>query len=140
MTREIRFNYGLQIDKDNLHYRPAAIQFSADMDTASGPTPGVITATTHGTTVSFAGITTPGVCTITNLDATNYVEVGIWDGASFFPLMEVLPGESWPLRLSRFLGSEYGTSTPGTATQTGNVLRVRAHLASCKVVVSAFNK
>ncbi len=44
-------------------------------------------------------VSTLGVALFRNLDATNYVEVGIDVAAAFYPFVKLLPGEAWPMRM-----------------------------------------
>lgn len=62
-------------------------------------------------------------------------------GGRFLPLGELLPGETYTLRLSRFLGRGFGTL--GTATlnppENDTKLRFEADQATCRVLVEAFD-
>lgn len=113
--------------------------FTVDVVGSKGPVPGAFTCTTMGTDVDFSELTTPALCRFKNLDSDSYVEYGIWDPetATFFPLGELLPGEAYNIRLSRYLEAEYGTAA-GTATTTTNRLRFRAPTGTIDVVVEAF--
>ncbi len=139
MANEIQVRASLQIKKDNLDYSSKPTSFKADMTGSKGPSPGALTATVDGIDVDFSELTTPGMCRIQNLDPDNFVEYGIWDpeGSTFYPLGELLPGESYPLRLSRNLQEEFMTGTGTTGADT-NRLRIKADTASCDVVVEAF--
>jgi hypothetical protein len=137
MADEIQIRASLQITKNNLNYRSYPTDFKADVTGAKGPVPGAITAAVLGTSVSFAELTTPGWCRISNLDDTNYVTVGILDpDGDFYPLFEVLPGEFEIIRLSRFLGQSWGVGT--ATTDTSCTLHIQADTAACNVLVEAF--
>lgn len=137
MANEARVNSSLQINKGNLQFRSNPTTFQATITGAKGPVPGAITAAVLGTNVNFSELTTPGLCRITNLDAINFVTFGVYDGTSFYPLGEILPGEFYVLRLSRDLNEEYiGTGTNADANQ----FRVVANTAACNVLVEAFEK
>jgi hypothetical protein len=123
MANEATITNGIFIDKGNLHFHPASVTFRGTVTGTKGPVPGALSIATAGTDISFAQLTTPGYCKITNLDATNYVEYGIWNGTTFYPLGEILAGQSYVIRLSRNVGS---------------TLRFRANTAACNVVVEAF--
>jgi hypothetical protein len=135
----------LSISQGNTNYQSRPQSFTADISGLAGPTPGAISAATSFTIVSLTQITSaggvPGLCRIMNLDQTNFVEVGIYDSghSSFYPLMELLPGETYVFRLSRYLGEEMDT-TPGTGTSsTATVsLAIKADVAACQVLVEAF--
>lgn len=146
MANEARINSSLQISNvtsSALDYASRPSSFNADVGSgAAGPTPGIVVATVQGVSVDLTKITTPGgFCRIINLDPTNFVEVGIWDpeGATFYPLMELLAEEFYVIRLARNLQQEYGTGTGTTGAGT-NRLRLKADTASCDVVVEAFDK
>ena len=138
MTAEAAFNLGVNIDHGNLVYHQYPTSFRVDVTGKKGPTPGAMSASVDGTDVDLSELVTPTICVIRNLDATNFVEVGVWDGTEFYPLMEIGPGEHYPFKLSRNLGNSYGT---GTATvDTTHNLRIKADTAACNVYVGAFEK
>lgn len=115
--------------------------FTADMTGRKGPVPGAMAVSTTGTDVDFSQLTTPALCRLCNLSETNYVEFGIADPETgrFYPLGEILPGESYVLRLSRNLQEEYSTGTgTGSVGPNTNRLRLRANAAECNVQVEAF--
>lgn len=112
--------------------RPAA--FSADVTGTRGPTPGALNVTTAGVEVDLSALTTPGLCRIMNLDATNYVQVGIYDGSNFWEMVELLPGETYVFRLARTIGKGTGTS------YTTGSLMLKANTATCVCIVEAFEK
>lgn len=139
MTNEASIQSNLRLSVGSLNYQSRPTQFYADVSAAKGPTPGNVLCALTGTNVDLSELTTPGLCRIMNLDSTNYVEVGIYDGASFYPLMELLPGESFVFRLARNLNEEYGTGT-GTTGEGINTLQIKARTAACQVLVEAFEK
>jgi hypothetical protein len=57
----------------------------------------------------------------------------------FYPLIELLPGESYVFRLSRNIQEQYAGTGTGT-TAPDNRLRIKANGASCVVLVEAFEK
>jgi hypothetical protein len=127
----------LIITKGHLSYQSLPGSFTADVDGTNGPTPGAVTATVAGTVVSLAQLENPGLCRVLNLDPTNFVTVGVDDGLRFFPLMELLPSESYVFRLSRYLNEEFTDTGTGTNADV-NYLMVKANAADCVVVVEAF--
>lgn len=141
MGDEATIHSSLAIRKGNLNYGPSRpTAFTADVGGTLGPTPGALTVDNEGDDIAFAELTTPSLCRIANIDSTNRLEYGIWDpeGVKFYPLGEVLPGESYVLRLARNLFEEYGTGTGTTGADT-NRLRVRAITgATCACIVEAF--
>ena len=144
MSNEITVISNLQITNGSLIYRPGATSFKADMaGDAYGPTPGNLLVTVEGIDVDLTGLSSlGGWCRIQNLDAVvssvNYLSIGAWDGASFYPLHELLQGEHYQCRLSRDLAEEFGTGT-GTTGAGINTLRLKAYDATIPVLVEAFN-
>ena len=47
------------------------------------------------------GLTTLGVAWFENMDDTNFVEIGVDVGGTFYPFQRINPGEAWPIRLSQ---------------------------------------
>ena len=137
MANEATIRSSLQIRAGNVAYQSQPSSFQADVTGRKGPSPGAISALTTGTAVSFAELVTPALCRIMNLDATNFITVGVYDGASFFPVIELLPGESYVVRLSRYLNAEFENTGTGTNADA-NQLMVLADTAECVVLVEAF--
>lgn len=127
MANEAAIDITLRIDKGHLEVSKRA-SFFADVSLAKAAVPGNVVATTGGVNVSLAGLTVPGLCWLTNLDATNYVTYGIHDGSDFFPLGELFAGEETLVRLARDINAG------------SNELRLVANTASCNVDVQAFEK
>lgn len=109
-------------------YQSLPNSFSANQANANGPSPGMITATTGGVNVSLAQLTVPALCRIMNTDPTNYVTIGTYVGSTFTPFLELQPGESFVLRLSRSILS-------GSAN-----LRAVGNAASVNVLVECFDQ
>jgi len=139
MADEAQVRSSLQIRKGNMEYRSEPTVFNADVSGTKGPVPGAISVSVVGVDVDFLELTTPALCRLMNIDSTNFVTYGIWDpeGNTFFPLGEILPGETYVLRLSRGLHQELGTGS-GTIGPDTNRLRFRANTAACNVVIEAF--
>jgi hypothetical protein len=144
MANEARVNWGVTLRKSDddglvyLDYR-AHGSFSVTVSGAKGPTPGAFSVTTAGVDVDLSQLTTPALVVFKNLSPDNYVTYGIYDPEStdFYPFGELLPGESYVLRLSRDLGMEYGAGT-GTGGPETNRLHFRANTATVYVSVEAF--
>lgn len=139
MSREITVSAGLNVRNGNLNYPSSPRQFTADMSAIGGPTPGTIDVSTTGTDIDLSGLTTPGMCFIHNLDATNYVQLGVWnpDQSEFYPIMRIKAGEHYVIRLDPDLNEEYAGTSTGTTGEL-NTLRLVAANAACKVRVDAF--
>lgn len=139
MANEIRVTCSLQIKKGNINYQSRPTAFTADMQGDVGPAVGTILVPLAGVNVDLSQLGTPGLCRIQNLDTTNYVVIGIYDGSIFFPMLELLPGESYPLRLYREIGTEFTGTGTGTPADVNN-LRIKAFGGPCLVLVEAFEK
>jgi len=95
-----------------LDYSSRPTSFVADVTGTKGPSPGAVSITTGGTSIDLSELSWPSLCRFMNQDDTNRVEVGVYDGVStFYPFIELLPGESYTMRLSRYL---QGPGTAGT--------------------------
>lgn len=141
MADEIKVQTSLSITKGHLTHQSSPTNFQATMVGQGGPTPGQLLASLDGISVDLSVLGTPGMCSIQNLDATNYIQVGIWesDSSIFYPFMELLPGEIYVFRLARNIREEYAGTGTGTTAYI-NTLRIKAFGAACKVVVNAFEK
>lgn len=139
MADEAVLRTSLAIRKGNVDYSSKPAGFSADVTGEKGPTPGAVAVTTYGTDISLSQLTTPGFVRLMNLDATNYVEYGIYytAGNKFLPLGEIGPGESYVLKFSRNLFEDYAGTGTGTSADV-NTFRIKANTASCNVLVEAF--
>lgn len=146
MANEITVQSGLSIRNPAtfLNYRSPVTGFVATITGNKGPTPGAVTVTTTGGDVDLSGLTQPGMCCFTNIGrltgtalTTDYVQVGIHDGTLFHSFIELFPGESYVVRLSRDFGEE--NTVPGTGTSaTINTLYAKAFGASQVLQVDAF--
>jgi hypothetical protein len=146
MSGEIRVMSSLQVVKNGMTYRSQPTTFGASMNSAfNGPTPGALTVTSSGVKVDLSQLTAMGgVCRIMNygsidpdFTSTAFVTVGIMtDTGAFVPIIELLSGETYVLRLSRHLQTG-GTS--GTGTAGFNNLWMYSEISTCRVVVEAFD-
>lgn len=129
----------LRIRSGYLNYQSQPTSFRADVEGSKGPVPGAITVTIAGTDVDLSELTQPALCRIQNLDDTNFVEVGIREPgtSTFYPVLEILPGESYVMRLTRNLHEEYVGTGTGTSAAT-NFFHIKANTAPCNVLVEAF--
>lgn len=141
MANEATIRASINIRMGNLDYRSNPTVFQADVADGSPPSPGrVIALVNPGTDVDLALLTAPGLMFIQNLDATNYITVGKYDPNTndFHPMIELLPGEFYILRLSRALLQEF--SGTGTLGVSGPTLRIKADTASCEVRADVFER
>jgi hypothetical protein len=133
MSNEARIYAGLQITKGNLQYVSYPQAFTANVAFANGPngpTPGTVTVATSGTDINLSELTAyGGLCIIINYDPTNTIRVGIKDTTThvFYPLMDILAGEQYPLRLSADLTKqETGSGTFSGSTATLHAIALNA--------------
>ncbi len=144
MSNEAQVRSALSINKGNTRFPPSpAGTFNATVNTANpiGPVPGAFLASIFGTDVDLSKLVAlGGLYTIQNLDQTNFVSVGIYDpdARRFYPFRDILPGEHWTDRLSRFYREDFSGRGTGTTTMN-NTLRVMANTAPCVVNVCAFD-
>lgn len=146
MSNEARIQSSLTIKKVNangvtqIDYASRNAGFVADVIGTKGPTPGSVTISITGTDIIFGELTTPGLCRLMNQDATNYVEVGIRDPLyGFYPLIELLPGESYIIRLSRNMMEQYTGTGTGT-TGDINYLHAIANTSPVNLLIDCFEK
>jgi hypothetical protein len=139
MASEATLRVSLTIKKGNLTYSSQPAGYNADVSGTFGPTPSAVHVPTAGVDVDLSALTAPGLCRVMNLDDTNYVQLGTRDPDSnrFYPLMRLLPGESFVFRLDPDVGSEYSGAGTGTAG-TNNPVHLRAANAACVVLFEAF--
>lgn len=122
MANEITMTSSLRVLNGNQNYAPPQTSKKYDQSTAGGPVPGTLSIGTAGEDITFTDLSTPAVVRMKNLDATNFVEYGIWDGSTFHELGELLPGQETVLRFSR--------------NMTG--FRMKADTGACRVEIDAF--
>lgn len=140
MSKEFSIRTSMLVKAGNLSYqRQSSFTGNLVAIVPKGVVPGSILCSITGTQIDFSQLTTPAYCVLTNLDALNYVTYGVYDSDTntFFPLGEILPGESYVLRLSRFLHEEYPGTGTGVSAST-NRLMIRAEVAACNVLIEAF--
>jgi hypothetical protein len=139
VSGEAQLQISMRIAKGFLTYQSQPTSFKADVAVAKGQTPGGIVATKAGTDVDLSKLSNPGLCRFQNLDSINTITVGRWDPVTnrFYPMMDLLPGEFYIIRLAKDVTEEYG----GTGTGTGaapTTLRIKATNTPCNVLVEAF--
>jgi hypothetical protein len=143
MANEARIQSSLQIRTGSIDYRSTPTAFSADVSGTMGPTPGAFAVSEAGTDVDLSQLDTPGLAKITNIGATD-IEFGVYDPSigvhEFIPCLEWLAGETYVVRLSRFLGQEFGTGTGTAETGSNSTLRVKSIGGAGKLQVEAFER
>lgn len=102
MANEITLRWNMSVEKGNLDRRKAPDTQSITLNAASPAVAGGVQ--NIGTTyeaITLGDISTNGVSWFKNLDATNYVEIGVEVAATFYPLVRLNAGESYPFRLAQ---------------------------------------
>ena len=111
MANEITFQGTLKFAKNGIVEQRT---LNCKADVAGAITAGGVQkiGTTHEALV-MGDIGTAGWARFMNIDATNYVELGIVTGGTFYPFAKLKPGETFPLRL--------GTNAPYAKANTAEV-------------------
>ena len=100
MANEITVTTGLGIVKGSLNRNIPVRTFQADMAGVRVITNTQSVATVHEA-LEVGDLASAGYCTITNLDGTNYAELGVDVAGTFYPVVRVDAGKSaGPFRLS----------------------------------------
>jgi hypothetical protein len=102
MADEITVSVGLNLlngDKDSLTISPYT--FAITQATAKPVRVGGSQVIGHAAheALALADLTTPGVCYLRNRDATNFVQIGVDVSGDFYPLIKLMPGDAWIIRL-----------------------------------------
>lgn len=156
MSNEARVQSALSIRKTDpnglvlIDYASRPSGFLADVAGAKGPVPGALTIQRNFTIISLSQLNSPGFCRFANLGLysgaaatgdTGLIEVGFYDANSpeFYPFLEIYPGESFVVRLSRFLNREITTGT-GTTPHGNSVLAAKATGAPTILLAEAFER
>ena len=147
MANEITVNSSLRISLGSLDYQSRPTAFKATLLNDAPPAPGRVNCVANVVkVVDLSTMVNPGVCRIQNLgdqaNLSTYVDVGMYDSVSavFTPMLELLVGESYVMRLSRNLGEADSVPAP-----TGTSVSTRAQLAllslgyNINVLVEAFD-
>lgn len=119
MADEIRIAASMSVDNGNLSFSQNYGTKSYDQTNVGGPSPGMKEIGITEETESFSELTTPGWCTIQNLDSTNFVEWGFSTGVYGGKLMA---GE---------------TAGPFRINSASTTLYLKADTAACRVVINA---
>lgn len=124
-----------------LDYQSRPTAFTVDVSGAKGPSPGAVSISLSGTDIDLSQLTLPGLVAFQNLDATNYVDVGVYEPGTgvFYPVFEVGPGEVYVMKFSRNFKEQWSGTVTGTGTDAANnTLHGRANGAAVNLYVGAF--
>lgn len=103
MANEISTSLSLSISKGSLSFSRSIskqITLSASSPNMAGGTQSIATASA-GEAIGLGDVATNGVAYFVNLDATNYIEIGIQNGGTFYPLARLNAGEWAQMRLAQ---------------------------------------
>lgn len=127
MSNELTVTAAIKVSNGNLSYSSLPTQCQANQSVANGPSPGAVSVATGGTDIGLSQLTTPAWARVINLDLTNFVTIGIYKSAVFYPLIEILPGQLAVFRLSR------------SALGGGATVRAVADTAAVKILFDCFD-
>lgn len=100
MADEIKVSGSIRVSNTTLSLTHSLPNLTPDQATEFYSS-GCQTIGTSEEAIVFAGdLTAAGWCYFRNLDATNFVEVGLTKAATFYPFVKLLPGEWALFRLS----------------------------------------
>ena len=104
MSNEISYQFQTLLKNGSLQDQYASGQLSASQTSALLIRNVVSVATTAGGQLLDLGdIATPGFAVFSNLDSTNFVEIGIVVTGTFHPFLKLKPGEQVYARLSNIV-------------------------------------
>lgn len=104
MASEITFASSLKVLKGSLLVEHGLERTSIDMagDAFSRNVQSIPTSAAGTAVVYSAAVTTLGVARFKNLDSTNYIELGVQVGGTFYPFVLLKPTDPpWPFRLAQ---------------------------------------
>lgn len=158
MADECRISISMSIDKRSADKRLYLLDFTkkvsliSNIDGTKGPLPGSVLVPLTGIDIDLSQLTTPGICWFHHQgpsDETDpgsdpkiyYVDVGIKDSVTgiFYPMLELWPGDQFPLRLSRNLAESYNATGTGTGPAV-NTLHMIAYVLPSNFYVGAFEQ
>ena len=125
MASTVTVQSSLAIVQGNLQYRSQPAAFIPTISGTNGPTPGAVTVPVTGVDLSFSQLDAMGgLGRFFNIDTTNFITIGLRDKTTnvFYPFIDVLPGESYVMRLSSKIPKE----EVGTGTFSGTNVAVHA--------------
>lgn len=101
MSNELSYQFQMLLKNGNLQDQYASSQLAATQNSAlliRNVTN--VTTAAGGQLLDMGDVITPGFAIFSNLDDTNFVEVGIIVAATFYPFLKLLPGEQQLARLA----------------------------------------
>lgn len=101
MANEITLRWSLDVTKGNLSRRLSPVSQSITLSAASPAVAGgVISVGTTHEAIPLGDLAGNGIAWVRNLETTNYLEIGVVVSSTFYPLLKLKAGESFPLRIA----------------------------------------
>lgn len=100
MASEITQTIGLRVSNGSLYVEKQSSSTAIDQTTAAYSANTQAIGLTEEQVEIASGVATPGVSYFKNLDDANTIEIGKVVSATFYPLIQLLPGESCTIRLA----------------------------------------
>ena len=101
MADEVTFTFSLNATKGAVNLaRHFAVQLDINAAAPAAAPLSQIIGTTEEAIV-LTDVATNGIMWAYNPDAANFVEIGDYQGATFYPVVRINAGECWPFRLSQ---------------------------------------
>lgn len=92
MAGVIRFNHDFYVQNGALVQGPTFVRAELTQTGQGGPNPGTVTVTTTAASIS-TGLSSLGMCRVTNLDTANFVEIGPYTGGTLYPFIKLKPND-----------------------------------------------
>jgi len=99
MSNEVSYQFQMLVNNGSMKDQYSSGGLTANQATAA-VLRNVQDILTSATALDLGGVVTPGWAMFQNLDLTNYVELGIYDGGIFYPFIKLKAGEQCMLRLT----------------------------------------
>jgi hypothetical protein len=102
MADEIQISTTMTVREGNINWTPGATSFTATL-TAAAPAraSGIASIGTTHEAIPLGDVATLGMARLKNVDATNYIEIGVVVSATFYPVVRINTNESCVFRLAQ---------------------------------------
>lgn len=101
MSNEVSYQFQIILNNGKLKDQYASNSITANQATAAlMRNVQSISNTAPAQALDLGSVVTPGFAVFQNLDATNYVDIGVYSGGSFYPFTRLKAGEQQMVRLS----------------------------------------
>ena len=99
MANEITVTIGINVSKGYLKHNLATTSQQLTLTGTHDYSNTQDIGTTEEALELGTNLGTPGVAYFTNTDTTNFVTIGVKPAATYYPLLKIKAGETWPVRL-----------------------------------------